>query len=513
MPFHGNRQRGIGNPAPLHAGAVMIRATIANGHPERLPYFMRKKPVALTLVAGAAILWLLWRFVLLVPSGHLAVRHTPSSGHTAATTLQTGNSAAHLTFAEYIAHVRTMLTEVVPEGSDPGEAAFRAMKIEAGVPFELEPAPACPATQRVALLIHGLTDTPFIMRDIANQLTQPPGCMRVRALLLPGHGTRPGDLLKVRWEQWRDATAYGISSFRGTGTADLYIVGFSTGAALALYHSFNPDQVDALRDGSIRLRGLILLSPAIRLKDWSARVANWHGIYSWLPGLRNGAWAELAPDADYAKYESFAKNAAYQIYRLTEELGVVSSGRSLAVPVLIAASAHDTTTEACGTVAFFLDRLSAGKPQSPASRLILYDGSDDGKQALCDPTAMDRATASAKQISLVSVRQGQIFDMTHVSVPIAPDNPHFGAMGDYSNCVHYKNGSRSGIEDSDNKYRQCSAVKSGMSQLCNDAQIGCGEVTPANLSKGVLRRLTYNPVFENLADEIRQFVLVTSNDR
>ncbi len=405
-----------------------------------------------------------------------------------------------------------MLTEAVPEGSDQDETAFRAMKIDAGLPFELEPAPDCPATKRVALLIHGLTDTPFVMRDLANQLTQPPGCMRVRALLLPGHGTRPGDLLNVRWEHWRDATAYGINSFRGTETPDLYIVGYSTGAALALYHSFNPDQVDALRDGSIHLRGLILLSPAIRLKDWSARVANWHGIYSWLPGLQNGDWAQLAPDADYAKYDSLPKNAAYQIYRLTEELGAVSNGKLLAVPVLIAASAHDTTIEACGTVAFYLDRLRAGNPQAPASRLILYDGSDDGKQVLCDPTAMARAMADSKQISLVSVRQGQIFDMTHVSVPIAPDNPHYGSIGDYSNCVHYRNGSRSGSADSDNKYRQCSAAKSAQTQLCNDANIGCGEVTPDNLSKSVLRRLTYNPRFGNLAEQIREFVLATSGD-
>jgi esterase/lipase len=336
--------------------------------------------------------------------------------------------------------------------------------------------------------------------------------MRVRALLLPGHGTRPGDLLKVQWQQWRDAAAYGLNGFRGTVNQDLYIVGYSTGAALALYHSLNLDLLDAFKDGSIRLRGLILLSPAIQVKDRAARLASWHTLYSWLPGLQNGAWAGIAPDVDYAKYESFPKNAAYQIFRLTEELRAISSRQSLAVPVLIAASAHDTTIETCGTVALFLDRHSGDSAQSRASRLILYDGSDDGKQVLCDPAAMAKATNSSKGISLISGRQEQILDMAHVSVPIAPGNSHYGTMGDYASCVHYLNGRRFGNVGNDARYRQCNAARSAPSQLCSDATINCGELTPTNLSRGVLRRLTYNPRFEELADEIRQFVLRTSND-
>ena len=49
-------------------------------------------------------------------------------------------------------------------------------------------------------MVHGLTDAPYAVRDLA-QFFQQQG-FYVLAMQLPGHGTRPGDLLDIRWQDW-----------------------------------------------------------------------------------------------------------------------------------------------------------------------------------------------------------------------------------------------------------------------------------------------------------------------
>ena len=85
-----------------------------------------------------------------------------------------------------------------------------------------------------ALLIHGLTDTPYLMRDIGNSIIKNNDCMLIRSIVLPGHATVPGDLLDVKYSDWIDATNYGVKSFSDSGIDNIFIAGFSTGGALAL---------------------------------------------------------------------------------------------------------------------------------------------------------------------------------------------------------------------------------------------------------------------------------------
>src|SRR5690348_2719348 len=70
--------------------------------------------------------------------------------------------------------------------------------VEPNLPFELKPATRSP--KQGVLLLHGLLDSPFVMKDIGNYF-QSQG-MLVRALVLPGHGTVPGALLNVSYHDW-----------------------------------------------------------------------------------------------------------------------------------------------------------------------------------------------------------------------------------------------------------------------------------------------------------------------
>ena len=74
--------------------------------------------------------------------------------------------------------------------------------IEGNSPFVLKPdTPERP--QRGILMVHGLSDSAFLVREIGEFFRQQG--FYVFAMLLPGHGTRPGDLLEIRWQDWLQA--------------------------------------------------------------------------------------------------------------------------------------------------------------------------------------------------------------------------------------------------------------------------------------------------------------------
>ncbi|HHX97191.1 MAG TPA: alpha/beta fold hydrolase [Clostridia bacterium] len=95
------------------------------------------------------------------------------------------------------------------------------------------------------LLIHGFSGSPADMRPLGNYLKK--RGYGVRALLLPGHGTKPQDLALTDWQTWYLAveTEYLKMS---EDYKEVVPIGFSLGALLALYLSVkqNASQVISL---------------------------------------------------------------------------------------------------------------------------------------------------------------------------------------------------------------------------------------------------------------------------
>src|SRR5262249_50854380 len=128
--------------------------------------------------------------------------------------------------------------------------------VETNSPFELLPPRHIPGNKIKygALLVHGLFDSPFLMRDIGTFL-QSHGIL-ARAILLPGHGIVPGNLLNVDYKDWIQTVNYGIATLE-KDVEHIFLVGFSTGASLSLYHALqNP-----------KIAGLLLASPAIKIRS------------------------------------------------------------------------------------------------------------------------------------------------------------------------------------------------------------------------------------------------------
>lgn len=384
----------------------------------------------------------------------LGARHQPSG-------LNTQFNSGQLTFSEYVADRRAMITKV-RSGSNGAEME---KVLDGNAPFELKPAESCQKGRekpyrRGVLLTHGLTDAPYSMHALASFFQE--NCFRVMAILLPGHGTQPGDLLDVRWQEWAKAVAYGTDQLAAEAD-EIYLAGFSTGGTLSINQ--------ALRDD--RVRGLFLYSPALKVTPLAA-LANVHKIYSWL--MPSAKWVSIMPDKAIYRYESFSKNAAAQIYALTQEVQAQLHEHAVDIPVFTAASQDDTTVYTSATSDFMAHARHA------SNKLVLYT---------VDTTKFppDIPVEKVELVNSVFPEQ-KILSAAHTSITLPLDDAYYGMMGEYSNCTHY-------YPDDIKKYEACNK---------NPEQDLQGELTEENLKAGTLRRLMVNPNFSTLKISMKKFI-------
>lgn len=366
-----------------------------------------------------------------------------------------------LSFADYVASSRDMIRKI--------RAATRADNSEIAVggnaPFELEPPAAASAGKekpwrRGILLTHGLSDSPYFMHHLA-ACFQANG-FRVMAVLLPGHGTQPGDLLEVTWQEWAKAVAYGTDKLAAE-VDEVYLGGYSAGGTLSIYQSLHDN----------RVRGLFLFAPAIKITRLAA-YAFLHKVVSWVfPRMK---WVYIKPDKDIYKYESFAKNTAAQMHALSEELSAQLQLHELSIPIFAVASEDDKTVSTAATLEFMAGQTN------PSNKLILYT-TDREK------LAKDSVAEKIEWVDSVVPAQ-KILSSAHTAIIVSPEDGHYGIHGDYANCVHY-------YPENIDKYNACNS---------HPQECWQGELSDENLKAGILRRLMHNPNFSALNTSLRLFI-------
>jgi alpha-beta hydrolase superfamily lysophospholipase len=307
------------------------------------------------------------------------------------------------------------------------------------------------------LLMHGLSDSPYHMRGLA-EVFRSEGYYVV-ALRLPGHGTVPSGLREVRWQDWYAAVeaAAKYTAARGGNGKPFYIGGFSTGAALATLYS-----VKSLDDSALpRPRGLYLLSPAIGISP-SAVLTNVISALAFIPAFEKSRWLDVFPEYDPYKYNSFPVNAGNQIHKLT---GVLSDAlddagrrdRLGAMPrVVVFQSIVDSTITAREVVRGLLARL----PRADHELVVFDVNRIDAIQGLIAPGPLEdlerirNATDQPFRVTLIGSSSPDtravaaytreagaaevaktelglawpptVFSLGHVSLPIPPDDPVYG---------------------------------------------------------------------------------------
>jgi alpha-beta hydrolase superfamily lysophospholipase len=230
--------------------------------------------------------------------------------------------------------------------------------------FELGPEEAVGGV----LLLHGMSDGPYSLRALGEALAG--RGYRVLGLRMPGHGTAPSGLRTVTWEAMAAATRLGVRHLAGAlGDKPIHVMGYSTGAALALDYALN---AIAGADAPVPA-SLVLVSPAIGITRLAA-LTPWVERLSRLPGLEQLAWTANMPEFDPFNYNSFSVNASVQVHRMTRS--VASRVRALASrgpiasfpPTLLLLTTVDATVSPDAVADQLLKHLA---PEG--HELILYD--------------------------------------------------------------------------------------------------------------------------------------------
>lgn len=187
----------------------------------------------------------------------------------------------------------------------------------------------------VAVLVHGLSDSPFFVSAIADELYSQG--YTVIAPLLPGHGLKDADadmeddLLAERWQAHIDEVitlALGASS-----SGKVVVGGFSTGGALSVDYTLkHPDNV----------KGLMLFSGALALNGNVESLSKIWGM-RWLAKMLDGDYKTDGPNPQ--KYPKVASFAGLELMSLIREIREqLEQGATITVPVFIAHSEADQTT-------------------------------------------------------------------------------------------------------------------------------------------------------------------------
>ncbi len=432
-----------------------------------------------------------------------------------------GDAASHAPLQDYLAREDALFQEVRQQIDSRVEATdatlysrYRARGTqdpEAQQPdwnrtFELVPE----HVRGGVLLLHGLTDSPYSLRRVG-QLFQANG-FYVLGLRLPGHGTTPGALARVSWTDWVAATHVGARHVRERIGANLpfLMAGYSNGGGLSVKYA-----LDALSDADLPLPdSLVLFSPEIGIAQ-AAAISNIGKVLTGLPYFAQFRWLSIEPEYDPYKYNSFPKNAADQAWNVTQAVqkGLTrarSQGQMNRFPrVLTFLSWTDSTVDTTATVQHLFDQLD-----DPRSELVIFDVNRVDAFAGFMPATVDkpldqleRSTNLNYRLTVISnvasdsrsvaansraAHSAQtettplnlewpqnVYSLSHVAIPFAPDDPIYG--------------------DGSGKSATYSGLRLGALQPR-------GETSVLTVSLSQAMRLRHNPFFAYEEERIRALI-------
>jgi alpha-beta hydrolase superfamily lysophospholipase len=260
------------------------------------------------------------------------------------------------------------------------------------------------------VLLHGLTDSPYSQRHVA-QSYRDHGFVAV-VIRLPGHGTVPAGLTDVEWEDWVAATRLAVREARRrtAPNAPLHLVGFSNGGALAVKYA-----LDAIEDPQLaRPDRIVLISPMIGITRF-ARFAGLAGLPALLPAFSEAAWLGVVPEFNPFKYNSFPVNGAVQSYRLTQviqrEIAQLARAGKLSQlpPIITFQSVMDFTVSTSAIISALYSHLPPN-----GSELVLFDVNRTVKFGALLRPAADTALA---QLLPRAIRAYRTTIITNADVP------------------------------------------------------------------------------------------------
>lgn len=311
-----------------------------------------------------------------------------------------------------------------------------------------------PSPRGVAVLLHGLSDSPYSMLATAQTLAA--AGYNIVVPRMPGHGFAVGGLRHVSWEDWAAAVRVAIRHAVSLPGSDggLVLVGYSNGGLLAVDYGLTCGDVEDLPCP----QAMVLLSPAISVSPFAA-VANLHSAVSWIPYFERFQWDSILPEMDPFKYTSFPKQPGWEIHKMSKATRRLLSQPGAAdrlPPILAFQSVVDRTINAAALVDILFSKL----PDN-GSELVAYDvnrssqvvhlfksapddvvawftdmaplnytatvlGNHDGSSNELEAWRLAAQAESGVMSSLSMAWPGNIYSLSHIAIPFRPGDPVYG---------------------------------------------------------------------------------------
>ena len=220
-----------------------------------------------------------------------------------------------------------------------------------------------------ALLIHGLSDSPYSLRALGERLHSEG--YTVVWLRVPGHGTSPSALANVGWKDWTAAVRVAAQGLKDMLPSDvpMIVAGYSNGGALSVHYALS-----AVEDESLpKVDGVLLFSPMIGINPMAQITRLYHTV-ALISRNQKAQWSGVEAEVDPFKFSSWPMNASVQAWLMTQVVekrlaALDKSGHTKKLPPVIAMqSIVDSTVVVPKLITVLFDRL-----KSESSELFLFD--------------------------------------------------------------------------------------------------------------------------------------------
>lgn len=183
------------------------------------------------------------------------------------------------------------------------------------------------------LLVHGFTGSPASMRPWGEFLHSKG--FTVRVPLLPGHGTHPENLNKVKWQEWPAKVEFELSELRKSCDV-VFLVGLSMGGGTVLNVAASHNEL---------LAGVILVNPMIHVKGVPVELAF---FLSRLQKMRTSVGDDIKrPGVTEWGYDALPTRGVYQLLKM---LRITRRNlKNITIPVQLFHSVEDHTLPVTNT--------------------------------------------------------------------------------------------------------------------------------------------------------------------
>ncbi|MGL5124994.1 MAG: alpha/beta hydrolase [Fusobacteriaceae bacterium] len=308
------------------------------------------------------------------------------------------------------------------------------------------------------LILHGLSDSPYITKDIA-KIFYDKG-FYVLALRYQHHGTHPGEMKKLDWKDFVETAKFGSQMVKkkieNIPDSKFFMAGYSTGAAVSLYYTAE----EILKNEDLpKPDKLFWYSPAMGISP----AAKFAFLDIWLSKIQyfhKFEWLDILPEYDGGKYNSFPKNAAVQVDKIVTQskksaLNLVEKTDKKLPPIYAYTSLEDATVNEWDLFQIL------GKIQNTEGELVIFDANrkfnDFLKKKIRNLEFVDVLKSSkikgeitvitnyensrSPEATVYRSKDGKIeivqteepliwdnftFSLAHLSIPVSPDNAIYG---------------------------------------------------------------------------------------